>query len=164
MKTKKFVTAIIMCFALLVSSVTVFALTPSETTTTALRNAVAHDWTYNSRGYYEQNCLAHAIGDGHVWTWPWGSANPTKAQARSYLESRGYRYFLDANQAGALPSDEVYAYILNGGITHFARRNSSLATNPNITAKWGRSELFNHSTSNPYTNAVYGQLSFRFSK
>lgn len=36
------------------------ALSPSQTTTTAQRNAIAYNWTYYARGYYENNCLAYA--------------------------------------------------------------------------------------------------------
>ena len=47
-------------------STSVFALTPSNTTSAAQRNKMAKNWTYRSRGYAEQNCLSYTIGKGNV--------------------------------------------------------------------------------------------------
>lgn len=114
---------LLMLLSLLLST-NVQALTASNTTTTATRNNIAKNWTYHSRGYAEQNCLSFALNKGNVWTWPWGSKNPTVTQAKSYLSEQGYKHLLNASQSGPLPNTEVYAYVLNNGVTHFAKQVS----------------------------------------
>ena len=164
MKTKakgKMILSFVMALVLTLSfSTSVFALTPSNTTSTAQRNKIAKNWTYRSRGYAEQNCLSYAIGKGNVWTWPWGASNPTKAQSQAYLKKQGYTKFKNANVAGHLPKTEVYAYVLNSGITHFAKQYSGGGS----IAKWGTCEKFSSNSTNPYTNYVYGKLSYRCCK
>lgn len=125
-----------------------------------IERKIAYNWTYSSRGYAEQNCLSFALNKGNVWTRPWGTSNPTKSQAKTYLTNQGYNHFLNANEQGPLPNTPVHAYILNGRITHFSKNVSGAP----VRAKWGKCEIFNHSNVDPYTNYVYGPLSFSSSK
>lgn len=67
---------------------------------------------------------------------------------------------MNGNVAGSLPKTEVYAYVLNSGITHFAKQYSGGGS----IAKWGTCEKFSSNSTNPYTNYVYGKLSYRCCK
>ncbi len=131
------------------------ALTPSRQTTTAERNAIAYNWTYYTLGWYENNCLAYAVGVTDRWIWPWGSAKPTIAQVTTYMYTWGY-------MPNAVAAKRVYCYGSSSAVTHFSKNIS--VTSTQIRAKWGHCEIFTHSTSNPYTSYAYGPRVFTYSK
>jgi hypothetical protein len=151
-------TVIVVCLATITSN----ALTPSQTTSTDLRNKIAKNWRYSSRGYAEQNCLAYALGKGNVWVWPWGSSNPTKSQSQDYLKSQGYKNFY--NSVPPLAAPFVVAYAKNGRITHFLKVTKSGSGSFAYYAKWGKCEIFSHNGYDPYTNYAYGSLSYAAKK
>ncbi|MHB8761182.1 MAG: DUF7689 domain-containing protein [Coriobacteriia bacterium] len=145
--------------ALVLAPVDASALSPSTVTSTAQRNHVAYSWSYHTRGYYENNCLAFALGNTTAWIWPWGAANPTVSQVSSYL-SRYLFSYVGPNAAGPLKTRRIYCYGSTSRVTHFARNTtatSSIRTDA-IRAKWGGCEVFNHRHANPYTPTIYGPL------
>lgn len=132
-----------------------FALTNSAQTTTAQRNAIAYNWTYYARGWYENNCLAYAIGVTDRWIWPWGSSNPTLTQVTTYMSTQGY-------MANAVAAKRVYCYGSPSAVTHFSKNIS--VSSSQVRAKWGHCEIFNHSTNNPYKPTPYGPYVYAYSK
>lgn len=152
MKIKKRVS--IICFVLAITSLLTFsasALSPSNISDTATRNYIANSWTYETRGYYENNCLAWALNNTTDWIWPWGSSNPSVSEVDSYLANYGY-----TNQGVQIMSERIYAYGFGSScVTHFARGFIGPVIYP-IDAKWGHYEVFYSSNTTPYTNNVYG--------
>lgn len=139
--------------------ITIGAATPSVQTTNEFRNKVAYNWRYIARGDYGNNCLSYALGDvspAQRWYWPWGDRNPSRGEAKSLLYSYGYKNQADAGENVTFPgSREIYAYYLNGAITHFAVAIGS----PSNTR--GHCEIFGHNNQNPYTNYLYGHMTFK---
>lgn len=127
------------------------ALTPSTVSSTAIRNRISNSWSYKARGYYENNCLAWALGNTTSWIWPWGSKNPTVAQVTSYLATRGYEHTGNKNM-----SQKIYAFGSTSSVTHFSKGlgNGPLATPQD--AKWGHYEVFNHHSPDPYNSVSSG--------
>lgn len=106
----------------------------------------------------ENNCLAYAMGNTTSWIWPWGEDNPTISECKTWLTTKGYD---SLSGEGLLTGPlSMTAYALNGRVTHFAKA----ITSSTVRAKWGQSEVFNHSNLDPYTNYVYGPLALRISK
>lgn len=131
---------------------TASALTPSESTTVAERNQIAKNWAYLEQGYKEYNCLAWAVGITTAWIWPWGSDNPTLNEVDTYLENRGY---ISASNA---MSCNIYAYGTTDSICHFARGRGAGPLAVPIDSKWGKCELFSHTTYSPYYTIAEGGL------
>ena len=104
-----------------------FALTPSLTTTTAQRDAVANNWSYFDRGYYENNCLAYALGNTTQWIWPWGSSNPMLNEANTYMSNQGYTA-VSKDATGPLRTTRAYAFGSTSNVTHFAKNTNSTMT------------------------------------
>lgn len=154
-RTKSYFALLITLFSLLFS--TTVSASPSLTTTTAERNAIAYNWDYYAGGVYENNCLAYAMGNTTTWLWPWGADNPTVSTVQTWLAGQGYSGVLTGPLQGKL---QMTAYALNGRVTHFARA----ITETTVRAKWGHAEIFNHSNLDPYTNVVYGGLALRICK
>ena len=159
MKKKILISLCLALIAVTVLSSVAYALTPSQTTTTAQRNWIAKNWTYYARGYYENNCLAYALGNTTSWIWPWGSSNPTLAQAESYMRGLGYSCY-ERWVYGPYEPCQVACYGWTSNITHFSKITSGgycwqdgCGT---CRAKWGHCEIFNHSNIDCYTNNVYG--------
>lgn len=146
---------------------TAYALTPSLQSTTALRNSIAYNWSYYARGYYENNCLAYALGNTTSWIWPWGYSNPTVAQTDSYMAGYGYAG-VSPNAGGPLRTTRVYAFGSTSSVGHFAKnRNYTIVLRNDLTrAKWGHYEIFNHSNADPYKPLPdgYGPLVRRYVK
>ena len=150
-KSFKTITLVLLCVVLLVQvSVTALALTPSEVSSTTLRNIISNNWTYKQRGYYENNCLAWALGSSTGYYWPWGARYPTLSEVDELMEYLGFTA-LNANM-----SCDVYAYGANGYVHHFARGlgNGPLAVP--IDAKWGCYEVFSHGSIYPYNSVTSG--------
>jgi len=150
--------ALVMVFA--VFPVQAQGLTPSGTTTIAQRNAIAYTWTYYTRGYYENNCLAYSLGNTTTWLWPWGAMNPSLSQVKSYLSGYYGFSYVGPSAVGPLRTTRVYCYGSTSAVTHFARNTTATTSirTDSIRAKWGRCEVFNHSNANPYTPNPYGPL------
>lgn len=146
MKKKLIPGIIISLLCILHLSFSVFAATPSQISSNALRNQIAWQWSYYTRGYYENNCLAYALGSNTQWIWPWGS-RANLNDATRYLTSVGYNC---SYIPGATPRITIYAK--NGEVQHFARVIGPSSTR----AKWGHYEVFSHNTYDPYTNVLYG--------
>jgi hypothetical protein len=100
-------------------SMLVFAK-PSIQTTKDYRNYVANNWSYHSRGVYQNNYLAYALGNTTSWVWPWVSSNPTLNTVKTYMRGRGYAA-IDKNFIGAVQPCQIMAYGRDSGITHFSR-------------------------------------------
>jgi hypothetical protein len=128
-----------------------YALSPSLTSSTALRNQIAYNWTFYQQGYYENNCLAYALGNQTSWIWPWGGSNPTVSQVDSYMSGQGYTA-VPPSAVGPLNTTRAYAFGATSSVGHFAKnRNYTTVLRNDLTrAKWGRYEVFNHSNANPY--------------
>lgn len=122
--------------------------TPSNTTTKAERDAIAWTWTYSSRGELEQNCLGFALGQMD-WVWPWGVENPTLQYANMYLVAKGY------TQGSGTMSQDMFVYGADDNVTHFSKGNKGPVIYP-CTAKWGKCEIFDHSSADPYNAVPYG--------
>jgi hypothetical protein len=136
-----------------------YALTPSNTTTTAQRNAIANNWTYLSRGYAEQNCLSYALKLGNVWTWPWGET-PTPAQVKDYLTvAYGYNSFSTTKPTSITANPpHLLIYAKGNVVTHFARL---YIPEEKWSAKWGAYEIFQHSNADPYqASGPYGPFKY----
>lgn len=140
---------------LAVAPTAAYALTPSTTSSTATRNAIAYNWTFYTRGYYENNCLAYATGYTTVWIWPWGSRNPNLTEVTTYMTSQGYM----SNSVGP---KRVFCYGGSSNVTHFSKNLST--SSDQCRAKWGHYEVFTHSTSNPYRPSPYGPKIYTYSK
>lgn len=149
---------ILSCFCIS-NSIVCYALTPSDQTTTAERNAIAYRWTYYQRGYREYNCLSYALGNTSSWTWPWGDT-ATESEVTSYLSSKGYSKIDYNNGIGPWAAAKICSYGWGSDVRHFAKviTVGGTWTNDIIRAKWGACELFNHPDGNPYTNYAYGPL------
>jgi hypothetical protein len=145
-----------MCFA-----------SPSLSTTTAERNYIANDWTFYNQGNYENNCLAYALGNTTSWIWPWGSSNPTLQEVFNYLlSSYGYTSYRSYSSQPYPHSCTIACYGTLGNVTHFSKIISGGLwwNSGTCRAKWGRCEIFSHSTLDPYTDNVYGSLIAMFRK
>ena len=130
-----------------------------DSTTTAQRNSIARQYTYYSQGTYFANCLSFALDKVPTyntwsdWSWPW-QGNVNTIQVMEYLRPRGFKTY--TMNTSVRPRVAVYGHSTSN-ITHFARVNTSGA----IRAKWGRSEIFSHTTTSPYNvNGDYGALLF----
>jgi hypothetical protein len=146
-KNKLLVVAIL-CMTMLWGTMAL-ALTPSDTTTTAQRNAIAKNWAYIERGYADYNCLAWALGVTNIWVWPW-TGNPSLAQVNTYMSNLGY-----TASDGSISCD-IYAYGTTSAVVHFARGRGAGPLAIPIDAKWGSCELFSHTTTNPYYTVAEG--------
>lgn len=163
---KKSIISIIVALTLTISCLTAVCATASVTTTTADRNAIATNWTFYSQGVYENNCLAYSLGNTTDWIWPWSYSNPTLAQTKTYMNSRGYTGY-DTSFIGAVQTCQIMAYGTSSSINHFSKiisDSSGSFTNGTCRAKWGHAEIFTHSNLNPYTNLVYGSSICKFRK
>lgn len=151
-KHKKILSLVLVILCLLVvTSICAFALTPSLTSSTTLRNSIASNWTYKEKGYYENNCLAWSLGNTTQWIWPWGSFNPSVSGVNTYLSSLGY------SSTSLVAYKDIYAYGTTSSVTHFAKGLQIPSVYP-ISAKWGHYEAFYHSSINPYYTSSYGSL------
>jgi hypothetical protein len=117
------------------------------------RSYIANNHIYLSRGFYQQNCYSFALDWGYGWEWPWNDHNPLVADAKTYLQGRGFTVY---NMSTIPTIPYVIAYAKNGYVTHFAR----VTSRGSVYAKWGHYEIFRHTSINPYTNNVYGSASF----
>ncbi len=144
MKKTAFILIVVVLFAMF--SASVFGLYYPD----SYYDAISWTWSYSDTYTTSYNCLGYATGS-MVWEWPWGSSNPTLAQANSYLTSLGYS------------TSGTNAYILAYGpsslVTHFSRVTGTSW----CRAKWGSLERFNHGSWDPYYySSVYGRLMQRY--
>lgn len=160
MKSRTFVAAILLASALATAPTQALALTPSTQSTTAQRNAIAHTWTYYTRGYYENNCLAYALGNTTQWVWPW-FGDASLDEVRGYLANLGWAW-VGPDAGGPLRTTRVYCYGSSTDVIHFAKCATarSYVQNDTVRAKWGHYEVFTHSNAHPYNSppAGYGGL------
>lgn len=73
-KCKKIIICLVIALTIAIPS-NAFALTASSVSSNAIRNKISSSWSYKQRGYYENNCLAWALGNTTNWIWPWGQKN-----------------------------------------------------------------------------------------
>lgn len=144
----------LLCVILTMSSA--FAYTEALTSSTALRNRIAKNWTFLAQGLQDYNCLAWALGITTTWVWPWGQENPTLSEVNDYMSGLGYEA-LSSNI-----SCDIYAYGTSSAVAHFSRGRGAGPLAVPIDAKWGAYELFTHTSTNPYytieEGGVYGRL------
>lgn len=149
-KCKKIIICLVIALTIAIPS-NAFALTASSVSSNAIRNKISSSWSYKQRGYYENNCLAWALGNTTNWIWPWGQKNPTVAQVNTFLSSQGYR-----NSGNQNMSQKIYAFGKTSGVTHFSRGLGMGPLAVPMDAKWGHYEVFNHQSPNPYYSIASG--------
>lgn len=154
MKTKKLIIIGIMALGILmclVSSVKAYTLTYPE----SFYNGISWTWYYADSATSAYNCLGYATGS-KTWEWPssFGYESATKAQVDAYLSTLGYKpYQYDPFILAYGPSENQ--------ITHF----SKVTGLEWCRAKWGRLELFNHGSHDPYYHSSdYGALQIKYTK
>lgn len=149
-KCKKIIICLVIALTIAIPS-NAFALTASSVSSNTIRNKISSSWSYKQRGYYENNCLAWALGNTTDWIWPWGQKNPTVAQVNTFLSSQGYR-----NSGNQNMSQKIYAFGKTSGVTHFSRGLGMGPLAVPMDAKWGHYEVFNHQSPNPYYSIASG--------
>lgn len=156
MKFRTFVAAIVLAAVLVTAPTQALGLTPSTQSTTAQRNAIAHNWTYYTRGYYQNNCLAYALGNTTQWIWPW-PAEPMLGQVAAYLIGLGWTW-VGPDASGPLKTTRIYCYGSSDDVLHFAKcvTPTSSVQNDTVRAKWGHFEVFTHSNAHPYNSPPDG--------
>lgn len=158
MKNKKKI-SLVLCIIMALTiafPTSAFALSPSEVSSNQIRNIISNSWTYKQRGYYENNCLAWALGSSTGFVWPWGEKYPTLSQVNTFLSSQGYK-----NTGNQNMSQKIYAFGTTSKVTHFSK---GLGLGPLATpmdAKWGHYEVFSHQSSNPYNSIASGSYGSR---
>ena len=139
----------------IILSTSAFALTPPLTSSNSLRDQIAQNWEFKEQGWKENNCLGWALGETTQWVWPWEPNNPSVDQVDVYMAYRGYT-------AGNYNiSQAIYAYGTTNNVTHFARGRGYGPLAKPIDAKWGKYEVFIHTSTSPYNSipsGSYGSL------
>jgi len=143
---------------LAVSSATVFAsiTTPASVLNTNLKTSGNYAWLGDADPSY--NCLAYVVNNYGSWVWPWGTSNPTGAQADTFIANAGWPYAQPMNSLN-VALYRVISYGTSSNIKHFA-----LIDGDYTNAKWGQLERLQHYGWNPYTNSgfQYGEAYHKY--